>query len=1244
SGGFNLDSDGTALLGSASDRVAAPFLNSLADNGGPTSTHAPIGGSLALNPAGLTDAPAVDQRGITRDSTPDIGAFEGSIGNIISSLEDSDASANQIAENAANGTVVGMTASATDSDGGDTVTYTLTGDADGRFAVNATTGIVIVANSSLLDYEIATGHNITVRATSSDSSFSTRTFTISILPVNDNNPQILFNGGAATAFVNLDENALAVTTVTAADADLPSQALNYSINGGADAAQFAINSATGVLTFVMAPNFEVPTDAGSNNIYDVTVRVSDGTLTDTQAISVEVTDIDESPTVDAGGPYAISEGDALTVLAGPSVDPEGQPLTYAWDIDGDGLFTDASGTTAMLSWSQLNSLPNPVNDNGTRAVALRVTDAGGNSIVATTTLTVTNTAPTVSVTGNPATTSGTPYVINFSAMDPGADTITAYQIHWGDGTTENISRDAASATHIYRTPGGTRSITMTATDEDGTSLMNGGPLVVPVLNTAPSAPTLSDSVVPGLVRGATVGVLNFNDPDYGDSHTWMVSDNRFIVDGSTLKLKSGRLLDPSTEPAVTLTVTVTDVSGASSAATFTLRVNNVPVSNNDAYAVDGTRQLSVGSPSLGVLGNDIDADGDVFSASLVSGPSHAATFGLNADGTFWYRAAAGYSGIDTFRYQVADGENLGVVTTVTLTVNQPASLTYTSLVAGVPEQQTLSSPLKVGAFTVVDDGIGTNTLTLTGTDAALFALDSSHNLFLNAGLTVDFSVQTRFEVTALLDDIAIAGTPDASRSLIINVLNINDAPVASALPNVVVLEDAPPGTISTTSAFVDKDGDALNYTVQVVSPAPGLFRAISINQTTGVISYSLNANAFGAATLRVTGKDPSNTKASVDFQFIVQPVNDAPVALGYSGSMLSGHAFTSAASGVLASVTDADLDLLAVTLVAGPTNGTIVLQANGSFVYTPNPDFQGVDTFLFVASDGFLLSNIGTATISVLPQMIGQQYGSSSSSSGFGTAASTSTNETNGSTSSESGTVSDSGSASSIAVNSQSASSSGSSTGVTAGSPLSGVVNLAAPTAANESNPDGDGDSIEFLHSAEDDSAMRILVPEMQLSFEIDDRNTSIDSTRRMNNALASLDFDATFSQFDSNAELSILNAEREAFYRQLAGRVDEQSDAVVEQLRKNDQFKGRVVGSVGVVTTGFSVGYLFWAVRLGTLASGLLAQVPAWSMLDPLLVIDGEQKEDEDDKESLQNIMDRQQAKLNKTQEQVEIDSSVNT
>ena len=107
-------------------------------------------------------------------------------------------------------------------------------------------------------------------------------------------PVITSNGGGANATRNVAENGTAVTTVTATDVNAGTT-FSYSISGGADAARFAINSSSGVLTFVAAPNFEAPTDAGANNVYDVTVQVSDGALTDTQAIAVTVTDVNEVP-------------------------------------------------------------------------------------------------------------------------------------------------------------------------------------------------------------------------------------------------------------------------------------------------------------------------------------------------------------------------------------------------------------------------------------------------------------------------------------------------------------------------------------------------------------------------------------------------------------------------------------------------------------------------------------------------------------------------------------------------------------------------------------------------------------------------------------------------------------------------------------------------------------------------------------------------------------------------------------
>jgi Ca2+-binding RTX toxin-like protein len=156
---------------------------------------------------------------------------------------------------------------------------------------------------------------------------STATKTVSVAAVNDA-PTIASNGGNDTAALSITENATAVTTVTATDPDA-GQTLTYSITGGADAGKFTIGSSTGALSFITAPNFEAPTDTGGNNVYDVTVQVSDGNSgTDTQAIAVTVQDVagvtingtDQAQTLTGTGEADIINGlggnDTLSGLAG----------------------------------------------------------------------------------------------------------------------------------------------------------------------------------------------------------------------------------------------------------------------------------------------------------------------------------------------------------------------------------------------------------------------------------------------------------------------------------------------------------------------------------------------------------------------------------------------------------------------------------------------------------------------------------------------------------------------------------------------------------------------------------------------------------------------------------------------------------------------------------------------------------------------------------------------------------------
>ncbi len=194
---------------------------------------------------------------------------------------------------------------------------------------------------------------------------NTATASIYVTPVNDA-PIISSNGGGAAALIALDENVVAVTTVTATDSD--GGVLSYSISGGADAALFAIDSGSGALTFNSAPDFENALDADSDNVYEVEVQVSDGQGgTDTQAISVSVGDVAITSvsawgdaTAAAGGAYTLNlvadedatswvinwgDGTIETVVGDPSTVTH----TYAANLEGFTFditvsATDGSGT------------------------------------------------------------------------------------------------------------------------------------------------------------------------------------------------------------------------------------------------------------------------------------------------------------------------------------------------------------------------------------------------------------------------------------------------------------------------------------------------------------------------------------------------------------------------------------------------------------------------------------------------------------------------------------------------------------------------------------------------------------------------------------------------------------------------------------------------------------------------------------------------------------------------------------
>ena len=212
--------------------------------------------------------------------------------NAVSTISDSDSntSNNSVAENAAVGDATNLTAAATDADTGATIrAYELTDDAGGLFTINPTTGAVTVAGA--LDYETATSHTITVKATSTDGDTNTQNFTISVTNVADNTPVLTDNNSAANT-VSESASVGATVGVTALATDADTGATINSIRPDCRGDTFAIDSSTGVVTVKDVGSGATGLNYESAQSHTITVEAtaSDG-QTSTKDYLINVTNV-----------------------------------------------------------------------------------------------------------------------------------------------------------------------------------------------------------------------------------------------------------------------------------------------------------------------------------------------------------------------------------------------------------------------------------------------------------------------------------------------------------------------------------------------------------------------------------------------------------------------------------------------------------------------------------------------------------------------------------------------------------------------------------------------------------------------------------------------------------------------------------------------------------------------------------------------------------------------------------------
>lgn len=408
------------------------------------------------------------------------------------------------------------------------------------------------------------------------------------------------------------------------------------------------------------------------------------------------------------------------------------------------------------------------------------------------------------------------------------------------------------------------------------------------------------------------------------------------------------------------TVTLTSNDLCDSPFTFTVqgRVNTPPVAGDDNYfiAQDGT--LTIAQP--GVMSNDSDADGDPLEAFNVTDPSNGVLTAFNTDGSFTYIPNGGFSGVDGFTYAVSDGTEPSGTAFVTITVTPPNT-----------------PPAAVDdAYTVAEDG-NLNVTAATGllandADAEMQPLTvetivsgPTHGTLGNmadGAFTYtpdpDFNGTDSFAYTAS-DGIA----PSNTAFVTIIVTPVNDLPVANDDTNFAI-DEGGELNISDGSRIlgndVDVDGDPLTA-VKVSDPANG---TLTLNAD-GSFRYVPTPDFNGVASFTYRADDGTAQSAPAFVAITVRAVNDPPNAVNNAYTTPEETPLSVPAPGVLGNDTDVEGQVLAASVVDPPNNGTLVLNPDGAFTYTPSANYAGTDTFTYRATDLDGASDTATVQITV---------------------------------------------------------------------------------------------------------------------------------------------------------------------------------------------------------------------------------------------------------------------------------------
>lgn len=724
----------------------------------------------------------------------------------------------------------------------------------------------------------------------------------------------------------------------------------------------------GTLTLNADGSFTYTPDARYSGSDSFTYKANDGTSdSNTVTVALTINPVNDAP-VAVDDTMTTDEDQAKQFtwqnLLGNDSDEEGSPLTgtiltqpghgtLAWDPE-----TETFTYTPEANFDQQDCFTYKVNDGELDSrpanVCINITPINDPPVAVNDSFTI-NEDETLNVTPNQS------VLVNDSDPDTG-NTLTAIRLSTTEFGTLTFGSDGTFTYVPLANWSGTDSFTYQASDGNGGLAEATVDIVV---NPVADAPVAQDDGYTVAEDGSLTvlvedGVLDNDSDGDGDelsavlvtdvqngtlelqadgSFTYTPNANFFGQDTFTYKANDGTL--DSNIATVTITVTAVD---------------DLPDAADDAYSTDEDTELQIAAP--GVLGNDVDADGEALTAVLLNGPTHG-TLTLNPDGSFTYMPNADFSGSDSFSYKATTGLQQDIAT-VTITVN-PVNDGPNAVDDQYSTAEDVALVVPAPGVLVNDTDTEGDSLTLAVTD-----LPDNGTLTLEADGSFTYTPAANFNGTDTFVYQISDGTLTDEATVTITVNAVNDAPVA-ANDSYSVPQD---GTLTRTAAT----GVRLNDT-DVDTPVASLL----ISLVSDVSNGSLTLNADGSFTYTPTaffnGTDTFTYKANdgaldsnvATVTITVEPGNTRPVAVADTYPVVMNQKLTVAATGVLGNDTDADGNDLEVVVssVTGPSHGTLTILADGSFEYTPETNYVGTDTFTYTVTDSAAESLPATVTLTV---------------------------------------------------------------------------------------------------------------------------------------------------------------------------------------------------------------------------------------------------------------------------------------